>query len=73
MASKTMKDWFLRGGERPKGKLPDPPDEIPADDGEDFDDGVIDCPHCGGENLASEEYCTHCGQSLYDDDDEEAV
>ena len=55
---RVMKDWFLRGGERPKGKLPDPPDELPADDGEDFDDGVIACPHCG--------------QSLYDDDDEEA-
>ena len=36
--TKTEEDWFLRGGERPQGKLPDPPDEIPADDGEDDDD-----------------------------------
>lgn len=71
--AKTEEDWFLRGGERPQEKLPDPPDEIPVDDGEDFDDDgdVVDCPHCGGENLASEECCTHCGQPLHDDDDEE--
>lgn len=70
--TKTEEDWFLRGGERPQGKLPDPPDEIPADDGEDFDDGdVVDCPHCGGENLASEEFCTHCARPLHDDDDDD--
>ena len=33
---RNEEDWFLRGGERPQGKkLPDPPDEIPADDDED--------------------------------------
>lgn len=36
--AKTEEDWFLRGGERPQEKLPDPPDEIPVDDDEDFDD-----------------------------------
>lgn len=60
--TKTEEDWFLRGGEKPQEKLPEPPL-----DGNDAD--VIDCPHCGGENLASEECCTHCGRPLYDEDD----
>lgn len=38
--SKEMEDWFLRGGKRPETNgmqetLPEPPDEIPADDDED--------------------------------------
>ena len=41
--SKEMEDWFLRGGKRPETNgmqetLPEPPDEIPVDDGEDEDD-----------------------------------
>lgn len=63
--SKEMEDWFLRGGKRPEANgmqetLPKP-DENPVDD------DVISCPHCGGENLASEKYCTHCGRPLHDD------
>lgn len=46
---KTMEDWFLRGGERPKN------------DGEHAPAGT--CQNCG-DNLADEEYCTHCGAAL---------
>lgn len=45
-----MEDWFLRGGERPKK--------------EDEQAPVVTCQNCGGENLADEEYCTHCGAAL---------
>lgn len=64
--TKTEEDWFLRGGERPQETPPGPSSGV-SPDGDDAD--VVDCPHCGGENLASEEYCTHCGRPLRDDDD----
>lgn len=47
---KTMEDWFLRGGERPKNDCEQAP--------------VVTCQNCGGDNLADEEYCTHCGAAL---------
>lgn len=49
--SKAMEDWFLRGGERPQenGMQQAP---------------VVICQNCGGDNLADEEYCTHCGAAL---------
>ena len=45
--NRTMEDWFLRGGEKPKDNgmqetLPEPPDETPVDDDEDFDDDEND-------------------------------
>ena len=48
--NKTMEDWFLRGGERPKK--------------EDEQAPVVTCQNCGGDNLADEECCTHCGAVL---------
>lgn len=42
-------NWFLRGGKRP-----DPAPKAP----------VVVCQNCGGENLADEEQCTHCGAPL---------
>ena len=68
-----MENWFLRGGKRPEENgmqetLPEPPDEISLD-GDDED--VVSCPHCGGENLAAEEYCTHCGLPLHGDDEDD--
>lgn len=42
-------NWFLRGGKRP-----DPAPKAP----------VIACQNCGGDNLADEEQCTHCGAPL---------
>ena len=48
--NKTMEDWFLRGGERPKNDREQAP--------------VVTCQNCGGDNLADEEYCTHCGAAL---------
>lgn len=47
---KEMEDWFLRGGERPKNGGGQKP--------------VVTCQNCGGDNLADEEYCTHCGAAL---------
>lgn len=55
--NRTVEDWFLRGGEKPR------------------DNGmqayvcgptiaVAVCQNCGGENLADEERCTHCGAPL---------
>ena len=41
MASKTMEDWFLRGGERPEAhqdELVEDPDENPGERGWDDDD-----------------------------------
>lgn len=46
--NKTMEDWFLRGGKRPKDE------QAP----------VVACQNCGGDNLADEECCTHCGAAL---------
>jgi RNA polymerase subunit RPABC4/transcription elongation factor Spt4 len=42
-------NWFLRGGKRP-----DPAPKAP----------VVVCQNCGGDNLADEEQCTHCGTPL---------
>lgn len=49
--SKAMEDWFLRGGERPQeNEMQQAP--------------VVTCQNCGGDNLADEEQCTHCGAPL---------
>jgi hypothetical protein len=50
--NRTEEDWFLRGGERPKN------------DSEQMQTPVVTCQNCGGDNLADEEYCTHCGAAL---------
>lgn len=60
MASKTMEDWFLRGGAKPQ----------PAESENDNKDGMDPiirltfCQNCGGLNLSEEAECTHCGASL---------
>ena len=46
---RTEEDWFLRGGERPKNNE---------------QTSVVTCQNCGGDNLADEEQCTHCGAAL---------
>ena len=50
--NRTEEDWFLRGGERPKN------------DSEQMKTPVVTCQNCGGDNLADEEYCTHCGAAV---------
>lgn len=62
--AKTEEDWFLRGGKRPDAAGahgdPDARDGEPPED----DPGNKVCQNCGGENLAEETECTHCGASL---------
>lgn len=43
-------NWFLRGGKHPEPALPSKTPVV--------------CQNCGGENLADEEQCTHCGAPL---------
>lgn len=61
MASKTMEDWFLRGGEKPTQEnafsKPDSPHECDA------------CDECDGHHHCDE--CPHLTDGE-DDDDEEA-
>ena len=70
--AKTYEDWFKRGGERPPrdGRLPPPPEETEIPGGDDGNGGrspVVTCRNCGGDNLADEECCTHCGSALAGD------
>lgn len=55
--NRTMEDWFLRGGEKPQENGMQAYVCGPTV-------AVAVCQNCGGENLATEEYCTHCGAPL---------
>lgn len=51
MMTNEEMNWFLRGGKRPEPALPSKA-------------ALVTCQNCGGDNLADEEICTHCGALL---------
>lgn len=79
MTSEEM-NWFLRGGKRPEPTTTDDQAEECPDPAVEFVmeklashrarpkvDAPVTCQNCGGDNLADEEQCTHCGAPLQSD------